>query len=142
MLESQPVPLSELDPADPYARATQTYPRLSEEMAARVAQYGREERLASGTFVFERGQRAVDFFLVLDGSIEILDTDVCDNERVITVHGAGQFTGELDLFNDRKVLVSGRAAGDTRVARSSAWTSGAWSRMNRTSASSSCEPSS
>ena len=121
MPKPQPVTSSELDPADPYARAAQTYPRLSEEMAARVAEYGREEGLASGTFVFERGQRTVDFFLVLDGSIEILDSDVCGNARVVNrVHGARQFTGELDLFNERKVLVSGRAVGDTRVAESSA----------------------
>jgi hypothetical protein len=42
-------PESDLDPTDPYARKAQTFPRLSEEMAARVVAYGTEERLPKGT---------------------------------------------------------------------------------------------
>jgi hypothetical protein len=49
-------PESDLDPTDPYAREAQTFPRLSEEMAARVVAYGTEERLPKGTLVFERGE--------------------------------------------------------------------------------------
>ncbi|MFB6566464.1 FAD-dependent oxidoreductase [Streptomyces noursei] len=37
--------------------------------------------------------------------------------QVITVHGPHQFTGELDLFNDRKSLVNGRMAEDGQVVR-------------------------
>jgi thioredoxin reductase (NADPH) len=108
---------AELDPEDPYARTAQTFPILSEEMAARVSGYGTAERLESGVFVFERGQRTVDFFLVLAGSIEMLDTDAHGTTTVFAAHGARQFTGEMDSFNQRKTLVSGRTAGDTRVVR-------------------------
>lgn len=108
---------SALDPADPYARGAQTYPRLTEDMARRVGAYGHEETLAPGTLVFERGQRGVDMFLVLDGAIEIFDADAHGTERIITAHEARQFTGELDLFNDREILVSGRARGATRALR-------------------------
>ena len=105
------------DAADPYAREAQIFPTLSEEMAARVAAYGHEETLAKGTLAFERGQRSVDFFLVIEGAIEIFDVDAHGQENVFTVHGARQFTGEIDLFNDREILVSGRANPDTRVIR-------------------------
>ena len=71
----------------------------------------------SGAFVFERGQRTVDFFLVIAGSIEMLDTDAHGTTTVFAAHGARQFTGEMDSFNQRKTSVSGRAAGDTRVVR-------------------------
>jgi thioredoxin reductase (NADPH) len=108
---------STLDPTDPYAREAQTFPHLSAEMTARVAGYGQEESLSAGDLVFERGQRSVDFFLVLDGSIEIFDTDDHDRPNVFTVHGPRQFTGEMDLFNDRQILVSGRAGRDSRVVR-------------------------
>ena len=108
---------AELDPSDPYAREAQTFPRLNPEMAARIAGYGQEEHLPAGTLVFRRGERSVDFFLVLDGAIEIFDLDREGEPRVFTVHGARQFTGEMDLFNDRQILVSGRAGGDTRVVR-------------------------
>jgi len=116
MAEPSPI-IAALDPDDPYARAAQTFPRLSKEMTGRVGGYGREERIAAGTYVFERGQRSVDFFLVLEGSIEILATDTHGKASAFTVHGAGEFTGEMDLFNDRQVLVSGRAAGDAHVVR-------------------------
>src|SRR6478609_1986157 len=66
-------PGPDIDPASPEARAAQTFPRLDDEMAARVAAYGSEESLADGDLVYSRGQRGVDFFLVLDGCIEILD---------------------------------------------------------------------
>ena len=105
------------DPADPYAREAQTFPRLTAEQTERVARYGQPERLGSGTLIFKRGQRSVDFFLLLDGRIEMFDTDARGQPHVITVHSAGQFTGEMDLFNNREVLVSGRAVGDTRVVR-------------------------
>jgi thioredoxin reductase (NADPH) len=107
----------ELDPTDPYAREGQTFPRLSEDMARRVARYGTEELLKAGDIVFERGQRSVDFFVVLDGSIEIFDTEAHGRLTVLTIHHARQFTGEMDLFNDRQILVSGRAGSDSRVVR-------------------------
>ena len=102
---------------DPYQRQDQIFPHLSEEMTRRVAAYGVEEMVPSGTTIFERGQRSVDFFLVLQGSIEIYDVDVHGKAEIFTVHRANQFAGELDLFNDRAILVSGRAGGDTRLVR-------------------------
>ncbi|GGC75086.1 FAD-dependent oxidoreductase [Chelatococcus reniformis] len=106
-----------LDPDDPYAREAQTFPRLGADTIQRVARYGAEETLAPGTVLFERGQRSVDFFLVLSGLIEIFDRDKHDAPHVFATHDTGQFTGELDLFNERQVLVSGRAGGPTRVIR-------------------------
>jgi thioredoxin reductase (NADPH) len=109
--------LVRLDPSDPYARAEQTFPVLSVDMAERVASFGHEEELAEGGMLFRRGDRSIDFFLCLDGAIEISDRDVEGNARVVHVHAPRQFTGELDLFNDRTILVSGRALPGTRVAR-------------------------
>ncbi|MFN3353039.1 MAG: FAD-dependent oxidoreductase [Brevundimonas sp.] len=106
-----------LDAADPYAREAQTFPVLPEEMADRIAAYGQAETLDDGTLVFERGQRSVDFFLVLDGAVEIYDLDERGQPHVFTLHGPRQFTGEVDLFNDRQILVSGRTRGATRVVR-------------------------
>lgn len=108
---------ADLDPADPYAREAQTYPRLTEEMLARVARYGQEERSVAGQYLFQRGQRSVDFFVVLEGAIEVLNADAHDTTSVLTVHRARQFTGEMDLFNDRQVPVSGRGLENTRVLR-------------------------
>jgi len=114
---TSPAAEPDLDPTNPYAREAQIFPRLTPEMAGRIALYGAEEDIPQGTIVFERGQRGVDFFFVLDGNIEIFDTDEHGRINVFTTHGVRQFTGEMDLFNDRRILVSGRTGVDSRVVR-------------------------
>src|SRR6478609_2387561 len=98
-----------IDPSDPMAREAQTFPLLDPAMIDRVARYGSEERFAAGAPVFSRGERSVDFFVVLEGSIEIFDVDADDRPQVFAILRQRQFAGELDLFNERQVLVSARA---------------------------------
>jgi thioredoxin reductase (NADPH) len=112
-IQSEP----EVDPTDPYTRDAQIFPHLSPDMAARVVACGTEERLPKGTLLFQRGDRSVDFFFLLEGTIEIFDLGPHGEPNVFTVHGERQFTGELDLFNDRQILVSGRTGTDSRVVR-------------------------
>lgn len=54
--------------------------------------------------------------MVLDGCIEIFD-EARSEDAVFTVHAQSQFTGELDLFSNRKILVSGRMGETGRVLR-------------------------
>ncbi|MAM86520.1 MAG: cation tolerance protein CutA [unclassified Hahellaceae] len=105
------------DPSDPYAREQQTFARLDDEAIERLKPYGSLERHDKGDVLFSRGDRGVDFLLVLSGSIEIYELDTDNVSHVLTVHEAGQFSGELDLFNDRMVLVGARAAESTEVLR-------------------------
>ncbi len=105
------------DPSDPYARQAQTFPTLTEEQVGRIAAFGATEELPRGTILFSRGERSVDFFVIIEGSIEITDEGTGGRSEVVTVHGARQFTGELDLFNNREILVGGRTGEDSRIVR-------------------------
>lgn len=105
-----------LDPTDPYVRTAQTFPVLTEEQIQRAKLLGQEDTLPKGTILFERGQRSVDFFIVLKGNIEIYEHRR-DGLNVFTVHGEHQFTGEIDLFNSRQILVGGRMGEDGSVLR-------------------------
>lgn len=105
------------DGSDPYARPEQTFPVLSIDMAARLARFGTRESLADGAYVFHRGERSVDFFLICAGQIAVIDHKDHGEEQIVHVHRERQFTGELDLFNDRKILVSGKAVGASEVVR-------------------------
>lgn len=109
-LDSDP---SKLEPSDPWRRLEQTFPTLSAAQVARVRALGEEVTFEAGEVIFRRGDRRVPFYLVLEGALEIVE----HGDRVVTTHGPAQFSGELDLFNDRQTLVSGRAAEPTRVAR-------------------------
>ena len=57
------------DSTDPYARTDQTFPVLSIDMASRLARFGARESVADGGFIFRRGERTVDFFLICAGKI-------------------------------------------------------------------------
>ncbi len=107
---------STVDPADPYNRQAQIFPVLLPEQIRRAMPFGEVQTLAQGMVLFERGDRSVDFFIVLEGNIEIYEY-TSEGTRVITVHRKHQFTGELDLFNDREILVGGRMGEDGQVLR-------------------------
>ena len=112
----QTEPHASSDPNDPYSRTAQIFPTLSEEQIDRIKPFGEIESPTQGTILFERGQRGVDFFVLLQGFIEIYE-HVPKGTEVITVHREHQFTGELDLFNDREILVGGRMGADGKVIR-------------------------
>ncbi|MEM8668064.1 MAG: FAD-dependent oxidoreductase [Planctomycetota bacterium] len=104
-------------PAVPQGKDHQAFPMLTEEQVERARAHGSTVTLSDEASVFERGQREADFCIVVSGCIEIFDYD-CDGEpEVFTRHCDRQFTGEIDLFNNRKVLVGGRASGQTEIIR-------------------------
>jgi len=105
-----------LNLADPYIRIEQTFPTLSDEQVERCKRFGHIESLKKGTLLFERGDRSVDFFVVLDGTIEVYEHKY-QELNVFRAHQKHQFTGELDHLSDRKVLVGARMGEDGTVIR-------------------------
>jgi thioredoxin reductase (NADPH) len=104
------------DPADPYVRRAQTFPQLSAEQVERASQFGAVEALPKGTALFARGDRATDFFIVIEGCIEICEEHP-GGSTVLVTHGVHEFTGDLDLFNDRRILVGARMGATGQVLR-------------------------
>lgn len=109
--------LPDFDPTDPWVRVAQTFPTLNTEAMERLRSYGKEEHFSSETALFRRGDRGIDFFLVLDGEVSISGEDFRTGRRFLYSYTAGQFTGEQNLFNTRPVLWDGIALPGTRVVR-------------------------
>ncbi|MEM6812482.1 MAG: FAD-dependent oxidoreductase [Pseudomonadota bacterium] len=105
-----------LDASDPYVREAQTFPTLKDDQIGRLKKYGTVETFKKNDFLFQRGDRTVDFFVVISGNIEIFEY-TNDGHKVFTIHRESQFTGEMDLLNDRKILVGGRMGEDGEVLR-------------------------
>ncbi|OBF29337.1 cation tolerance protein CutA [Mycobacterium sp. ACS1612] len=105
-----------LDSSDPHVRESEAFPSLTADQVERVSGFGVVEQLQRGAVLYEPGDRAADFFLVLDGFIEIYVSRTSMQE-VVHTYGQQQFTGELNLFNDRATLVGGRMGCDGCVAR-------------------------
>ncbi|MDQ1552018.1 MAG: thioredoxin reductase [Actinomycetota bacterium] len=96
-----------LNPSAPDAGDTEAFPQLGPDQVERLIAFGVVQQLPRGTVLFECGDRRVDFFLVLDGFVEVY-LSRGNAQHVMYVHGRHQFTGELNIFNARAVLVGGR----------------------------------
>lgn len=105
------------DEDDPYARTAQIYPVLPQETIARLALFGVPESIEANSILFRRGDKAADFFVVVDGIVGIFRTGDTGDEEIVIAHGAGEFTGELDQINQRPLLVEARAIRPSRVLR-------------------------
>jgi thioredoxin reductase (NADPH) len=103
--------------SDPYERPAQTFPKLPPEVIDRIKPYGRPDSFDGGAYLFRVGDRNVDFFLVLEGAVDILESDGHGGHALVITHEAREFTGELDHLSGRAVLVCARAAQPTRVIR-------------------------
>lgn len=60
------------------------------------------------------GERAFKFFIVRSGEVEILD-DSGDEPRTITVHGKGEFTGDVSHLTGTPAVFTAIARGDCEV---------------------------
>ena len=98
---------------DPYERQEQMQPVLPDDMIERVARYGETRRVEAGQVLFDVGDQQTEFVLVLSGSLAI-ESDQCEGTDTIVEHGRGSFSGEIDMFSNRRAVVRGvvREAGE------------------------------
>ena len=75
------------------------YPRLSDDQMARLAQHGRRRAVDAGDVLIREGEPCEMFYVVLSGSVAIIEDYDTPDERVLRVHGPGRFIGELGLLN-------------------------------------------
>lgn len=95
----------------------EAFPRLTSDMVERIIPFGRKDRFDGGTYLYEVGDREVDFFVILNGSVDVFESDGQGGHALIATHRENQFTGELHHLSGRAVLVCGRATVSTSVIR-------------------------
>src|SRR5215469_12282390 len=75
---------------------------------SRIAVHGHIRAIQPGEVLVEQGERAVPFFVVVSGEIEIVRP--CGGaETLVTIHGPGQFTGDVYMLSGRRTIVRMRA---------------------------------
>ena len=89
------------------------FPLLTPEQIARIRPLGTTRAVQLGEILFEPNMRAISFFVLLSGAMEIVQPTL-DGERAIATHGPGEFTGEITMISGQRSLVRGRVteAGD------------------------------
>jgi thioredoxin reductase (NADPH) len=91
----------------------QAFPALTPSQIDRIRPFGRIRQTTVGEILFEPGDTAAHFFVLLSGALEIVQLTV-QGERLIVTHQAGSFTGEMTMISGRGALARGRvtAAGE------------------------------
>ena len=93
----------------PLARSNieRIFPKLTSEQIGRMQERGHMRAVKLGEVLVEQGDSNVPFFVVISGEIEILRPSGV-TETLITVHGSGQFTGEVNMLSGRRALFRAR----------------------------------
>src|SRR5205809_4323977 len=86
---------------------TQAFPVLTATQISRVLPLGKVRQVQRGDVLFEPGDTNVPFFVLLSGSMEIVQPDLA-GEQPIAKHGPGEFSGEMTMISGRQCLVRGR----------------------------------
>ena len=92
------------------------FPRLDEAqmVALERCSLTKLKRYVEGEKLFESGERDFKFFVVKSGQVEIVD-ESGDTPKIVTVHGPGEFTGDVAQLTGSPSLVSGVARGECEV---------------------------
>jgi thioredoxin reductase (NADPH) len=93
--------------ADVIERREQMFPKLTPAQLSRLAALGTRRQVEKGEILIEQGDKSPNFYVVLSGGMEVVQPD--DNqERHITTHHRGEFTGEANMLSGRRSLVRSR----------------------------------
>ena len=90
------------------------FPKLTSVQISRITSHGRLRSVQSGEVLIEQGDRSVPFFVVITGEVEIL-RPLGTHETLVTVHGPGEFTGEVNMLSGRRSLVRARVTKPGKV---------------------------
>jgi thioredoxin reductase (NADPH) len=90
------------------SRVEEIFPILTPVQINRIAAHGHMRAIQPGEVLVEQGDSIVPFFVVVSGELEIVRPS-CAGETLVTIHGPGQFTGEVNMLSGRRTLVRMRA---------------------------------
>ena len=96
------------------SRLEKIFPKLTQAQISRIAAYGRTRSVQTGDVLIEQGDISMPFFVVITGEVEIV-RPFGAHETLITIHGNGQFTGDVNMLSGRRSLFRARASKPSEV---------------------------
>jgi len=90
------------------SRIEKIFPKLTPAQIGRISAHGRTRSVQPGDVLIDQGDTSVPFFVVITGEVEIVRPFGAD-ETLITIHGYGEFTGEVNMLSGRRSLIRARA---------------------------------
>ncbi len=94
-------PIVEADPSDP------RFPAFSPDVLDELSEFGEQEELAAGDVLYRAGEARWDFYVLMEGAVEVVRDD--ESQQLVVSYGAGQFIGELGLLTGQRTYLTARA---------------------------------
>jgi thioredoxin reductase (NADPH) len=88
-------------------------PTLAAEQIGRIKDVARLRSVQAGETLYEASQLDVPLFIVLDGVVSISRTG--EDEKILAVRGANQFTGEMSVISGKRSLLTARVTTSGRL---------------------------
>ena len=80
------------------------FPTLTAAQMVRISKYGHRRPITAGQILVEVGDKAVPFFVVVNGAIQILRPSGGPDTLIVT-HRSGEFLGEANMISGRRALI-------------------------------------
>lgn len=98
-----------------FLRTVRPLARFADADLGPLAAHLRERRLHAGHVLVTEGERGVEMYFVRSGELAILKNITGGVEQVVARIGAGEFVGEMALFDRRPRSASIRAESETEL---------------------------
>src|ERR1700736_63988 len=89
-------------------------PTLDAAALAELAPVGDERVVEVGDVLFRAGDEPSNFFVVLEGAVDIIRPDL-ERDTLLTTHVAGRFLGELSMVTGQRLYLTARVSQRGRV---------------------------
>ena len=90
------------------------WPLLDAPMLEELEAYGEVREIARGDVLYRAGEPTSEFFVVVEGEVEIVRISDA-GEVVVATHGARRFLGELNLLTGQRAYLTARVSQPGRV---------------------------
>lgn len=97
------------------SRIEQTFPKLTPEQIHRITPRGKMREVQRGEILYEQGDNAVPFYVILSGELEIVRPLGTAAVETLVVVESGQFTGEVNTLSGRRTLFRLRVSKPAKV---------------------------
>ncbi len=91
------------------------FAELEQEQLGMIAGGAREIRISKGEMLFQKGDDARGFYLVIKGQIKLAFPSIQGNEKVVAIVGQGQTFGEAAMFLNQHFPVRAEALMNSEV---------------------------
>ena len=100
-------PIVVADPSD------QRFPAFSPDVLDELSAFGGLREVAAGEVLYRAGEPYGDFYVLIEGGIEIVRDD--ESHQLVLAYSAGQFLGELGLLTGQRTFLTARSTREGKV---------------------------